>query len=308
MALYLDVIWLLNWFFDCLLLYWSAVLLKKRPAPWRIGLGGLIGSLIIILAFTPFHLLADKVYMKLLFSVFMVLAVFGFNRFNVMLKALMTLYLVTFLSGGILLGLHYFFQSHILAMHPERYQGINRFGDPMSWMFVVFGFPIAWQFSKRAIGNIEMTQIAYEQMAEVSIKIKDFHCSLKGFIDSGNQLYDPISRAPVMIVSLTDLESRLPADMLELFRNPQAFLEHQAPISYSWEDRIKIIPAKVVGKDHQLLIAVKPDEIKIFQGDKTFQYKNGLVSFAFQELSSDGSYQCIIHPKMLTGVPIQNVS
>ncbi|MDQ7861319.1 sigma-E processing peptidase SpoIIGA [Peribacillus frigoritolerans] len=65
MTLYLDVIWLLNWLFDCLLLYWTAIILKRRVALWRVCIGGLIGSFIIVLAFTPFYAIADRVYMKI---------------------------------------------------------------------------------------------------------------------------------------------------------------------------------------------------------------------------------------------------
>ncbi|MDQ0879669.1 sigma-E processing peptidase SpoIIGA [Peribacillus sp. V2I11] len=54
MTLYLDVIWLLNWLFDCLLLYWTAIILKRRVALWRVCIGGLIGSFIIVVGIHSF--------------------------------------------------------------------------------------------------------------------------------------------------------------------------------------------------------------------------------------------------------------
>lgn len=203
MTLYLDVIWLLNWSFDCLLLYWTAIILKRRVALWRVCVGGLIGSFIIVLAFTPFYAIADRVYMKILVSLFMVLATFGFNRFNLFMKSVATLYFVTFLSGGILLGLHYLFEFQIVSKDPSQYAGINRFGDPVSWIFVMIGFPLAWQFSKRTLEGMEMTKLTHEQMVSVSVKISDFEGTFNGLVDSGNQLYDPITRSPVMIISLS---------------------------------------------------------------------------------------------------------
>ena len=149
MTLYLDVIWLLNWLFDCLLLYWTAILLKRRVPFWRVIAGGFLGSLIIVLSFTSYHLLADRVLVKLLFSIFMILTVYGFGRFKVFVKNLAALYFVTFLSGGILLGLHYLFEYNVLSGQHTMYKGINQFGDPVSWIFVIIGFPLAWQFSKK---------------------------------------------------------------------------------------------------------------------------------------------------------------
>lgn len=64
---------------------------------------------------------------------------------------------------------------------------------------------------------------------------------------------------------------------------------------------MRIIPCKVVGKDQQLIIAIKPDQIIIEKGTECFVVTKGLISFTQQELSSDDSFQCIVHPKMLTG-------
>ncbi|WP_160118357.1 sigma-E processing peptidase SpoIIGA [Bacillus sp. V59.32b] len=309
MTLYLDVIWLLNWLFDCLLLYWTAIILKRRAAAWRIIFGGLIGSSIVVLAFTPYHYLVDNLYMKLSFSVFMIVAVFGFIRLKVFLKNLASLYLVTFLSGGILLGLHYLFQFNIHTLRPGMGAGINRFGDPVSWIFVMFGFPLAWQFSKRAFGSMEMTNITFDQMARVYVKMEGFECSVDGLIDSGNQLYDPLNRSTVMIMSLEGTEKTgIPNDVLELIHDPDVLLQHQDSFDYTWSERMRIIPSKVVGNDHQLLIAFKPDWINIHHNGKEYHVHKGLISFTVQKLSSDQSYQCIVHPKMVTGIPDQNAS
>ncbi|KMY49364.1 sigma-E processing peptidase SpoIIGA [Peribacillus loiseleuriae] len=308
MTLYLDVIWLLNWFFDCLLLYWTAVLLKRRVPFWRVLAGGFLGSLIIVLSFTSYHVFADRVLVKLLFSIFMILTVYGFGRFKVFVKNLATLYFVTFLSGGILLGLHYLFEYNVLSGQNTMYKGINQFGDPVSWIFVIIGFPLAWQFSRRTLESIEMTKINHQQLVKVTVKIDDFICSVEGFIDSGNHLYDPISQSPVMILSLNGRENTIPKDMVALFENPDILLNDVGSTHYTWTERLRIIPSKVVGNDHQLLTAIKSDWIEIIQNKDIFRVKTGLVSFTFQKLSADGKFECIVHPKMVTGIPVRAVS
>lgn len=307
MTLYLDVIWLLNWLFDCLLLSWTAVILKMKVSLWRIAFGGLLGSMIILLAFTPYRELADQVPIKLLFSVVMIVAVFGFSRWMTFIKRLACLYFITFLSGGILLGLHFLFEYKIVSESPNRYAGINAYGDPMSWVFVLIGFPIAWQFSRRTLKSIEMNTLSFNQLVEVSIKIDFFECTLAGFIDSGNQLYDPITRSPVMIVSLWGSEDSVPPDMLKLFKEDSFHLNGHNQ-EYTWSNRIRIIPCKVVGKDHQLLTAIKPDLIRIKHKNDQFEIERGFISFTLQQLSPDNRYQCIVHPKMLSGVPTLHVS
>ena len=41
------------------------------------------------------------------------------------------------------------------------------FGDPISWMFVVIGFPAIWFFSKKRIEDIETKSIQYDELVMV---------------------------------------------------------------------------------------------------------------------------------------------
>ncbi|VWA41068.1 Sporulation sigma-E factor processing peptidase (SpoIIGA), partial [Bacillus altitudinis] len=81
-VIYLDVIWLLNFCFDLLLLLLTAFILKRQVKKRRYMLGALIGSSIVLLLFTPFAMIVSHPLGKLLFSVLIVLGTFGFQRFR----------------------------------------------------------------------------------------------------------------------------------------------------------------------------------------------------------------------------------
>ena len=66
-----------------------------------------------------------------------------------------------------------------------------------------------------------------------------------------------------MIVSIVGRESEIPADMLPLFENPDKLLQQGEITEYTWADRIRVIPYKVIGQNHQLLTAIKPDVLQI---------------------------------------------
>lgn len=302
MKVYLDVIWALNLLFDAFLLYLTAIILKRQVKIWRLALGGAIGSLLIILSITPFHAAAGHPVGKLIFSIMMVLAVFGYKRFRFFIKSLMTFYVTTFLLGGTLTGVHYFIQFDMDLASNVAMNHIKGFGDPISWLFVLLGFPLAWHFSKRNIEQFEMTKIQYESLADVEVRFMEMDFSVKGLIDSGNQLYDPISKMPVMILSIANCLDHMPSEIKRIAENPDSVLTGDGNFSPQLENRMRIIPCKVVGQEHQLIIAFQPDNIKITTNESTFIAEKGLISFSAQELSADGSFQCIIHPKMLAGM------
>ena len=301
MTVYLDVIWALNFLFDTLLLYLTAIILRRSVSKWRLLLGGLLGSTIILLAFTPLHSFSSNPFTKLLFSIFMVFTVFGFKRFRYFSTGLMTFYLTTFLLGGSLIGIHYFVNFDFQLSTSVLLASVKGFGDPISWLFVVLGFPLAWHFSKSNFDKIETTKIHYDQLVSVTIVINElkFHC--KGLVDSGNQVYDPISKLPVMFVSLKNRIDELDPAIQQLALDADDVLFGTKKIPEQLEGKMRIIPCKVVGKEHQLIIALKPDEIIIELQQERIVTKKGLISFTMQELSSDDSFQCIVHPKLLAG-------
>lgn len=264
-------------------------------------MGGIVGSIIILLSITPLNDYSNHPATKLFFSFLMILAVFGYKRLRFFLNGVMTLYLVTFLTGGALIGVHYFIQFDFQLASNVALRSIQGFGDPISWLFVLLGFPLAWHFSKTTIGNIEITKIQYDQIVDVSIKIDDVLMNFKGLIDSGNGLYDPISKMPVMFVSLKKMTD-IPEAISILANEAESIISGEERLPSEWEFKLRIIPYKVVGQEHQLIIAVKPDEIMIDNGKEALQVEKGLVSFTFQQLSSDDAFECIVHPKMLTGM------
>jgi len=300
--IYLDVIWALNLLFDAFLLYLTALILKRQVKLWRVALGGFIGSLLIILSITPLHAAAGHPAGKLFFSIFMVLSVFGYNRLRFVIKALMTFYVTTFLLGGTLTGVHYFIQFDMDLASNVALNHIKGYGDPISWLFVLLGFPLAWHFSRRNIEQFEMTKIQYESLADVEVQFMGMSFNIRGLIDSGNQLYDPISKMPVMILSIVKLMEQMPKDIRRIAENPDCVLSGEGDFSQELENKMRIIPCKVVGQEHQLIIAFHPESIKITNGNEIYIAEKGLISFTAQELSADGSFQCIIHPKMMAGM------
>lgn len=298
MTVYLDVIWALNLFFDTLLLTLTAIILKREINYFRLFAGGFVGSIIILLAITPLNDYSSHPAAKLFFSVLMVLVVFEIKRIKDFIQALMTLYFTTFLIGGAIIGVHYFIA---FDMDLSSKMLVGSFGDPISWLFVLLGFPIAWHFSKSSVEKIEMTKIRYDQIIDVCIKIGSSEMDFKGLIDSGNQLYDPISKMPVMFISLHNPEKKIPESILKLANDPESIILENEVVSEEWEHKMRIIPYKVVGSEHQLIIAIKPDQIAIEKEGELLLVEKALVSFTMQSFSSDNAFQCILHPKMLTG-------
>ncbi|MFD1705805.1 sigma-E processing peptidase SpoIIGA [Siminovitchia sediminis] len=308
MTIYMDVIWLLNFLVDSLLLWFTAIILKRQVSMWRVILAGLMGASLILFTLTPLASWAAHPLAKIGVSGCMVWTVFGFKRLKLFVTCLLTFYFSTFLFGGILLGTHYFIRYDIELQTAVSLDSIRGFGDPVSWLFVAAAFPVAWYFSKKRVEDLTASSVEYDVLIDLTIHINDLDFQMKGLIDSGNQLYEPISKTPVMVLSITRLKDQLPAVIQHLSvrqNNPLDFV-HELPDE--WSNKMRLVPAKTLGDNNQLLCAFKPDALYIHMGQGQRAVKKALIIFTDQELSSDGQFQCIVHPLMVEQSVIQPAS
>lgn len=299
MTVYLDVIWLLNFCFDGLLLWLTAIMLKRNIVWWRMAAGALIGSLSVLLMFTPFSLYVQQPFIKLVFSFLIVLISFGFKRFRYFFENLFTFYFATFMVGGGLIAVHYFLQSEIQMTKGALMTYSFGTGDPVSWLFVLIGFPILWLFSRKRIDGIREKKIRFDSIVDVMLTFDGVSISLKGLIDSGNQLYDPITKTPVMIVSANEMKDVLPPTLFEIMKLQNGLTSLYDERIGKWSHRLRLIPYRVIGKEQRFLLAVKPDRMMICYEAQWIEVQKGLVGLNEMSLSTDEEYQCIVHPKMI---------
>lgn len=270
----------------------------------RLICGALIGSSIVLFLLTPYFFIMSHPLVKLLYSLVMVFMTFGFKRFRYFIQALLTFYFSTFLLGGGMLGVHYFLSTDLLIFDGMIATRSTGFGSPISWSFVVIGFPILWYFSKSRLEDMEVKKVQFDQLVDVSITIEDHSISLKGLIDSGNQLSDPITKSPVMIVDAHKVKGFLPEEIIEKSTGIESFSTNDS--SHPWESRLRIIPYRGVGQQNEFLIAIKPDLVRIIKKEEVMYVKKVLIGISHSTLSSDDEFDCIIHPKMLLQSSIQS--
>ncbi len=228
---------------------------------------------------------------------------FGYRRFKFFWQATITFYITTFILGGGLIGLHYFFQYESPFSKSLLIASVKGFGDPISWVFVIIGFPVIWFISTKQSEKWEMSKIRFNETVKVYVEMMGMKWNFTGLVDSGNQLYDPITKLPVMIVSTNQLKDELPSEILKTSQNPDEYLNGSILLPQGWDYRLRMIPARTVGQSGELLVAFKPDQIVIETKAGQIEPK-GLIAFSSHSLSSEGMFDCIIHPKMMTKLPV----
>ncbi|WP_188654820.1 sigma-E processing peptidase SpoIIGA [Pontibacillus salipaludis] len=305
LTIYLDAVWLLNFFLDWMILLLTHSLSKSRSPRYRLALGAVVASLLVPLnLFYPSSLWATPAG-KGLFSLLIIFTSFGYRNIRLFARRLFLFYFVTFSIGGGLFGLYYFLNEQIFVSSGVIVTYQTGFGDGISWLFVLIGFPIVWIFSKRRMDQLVVQKIKYDEILPVSISVNNHVQQLMSFVDSGNQLVDPITKQPVIICDEAVMKGWFKEEEWENIHQVQQTLNFEL-IPEGWTDKFRIVPYQGVGGTSQFMLVLKPDWIRLTIKDNPITVDRVLIGIQFGQLSPDESYQCLLHPHLLKSIAVDS--
>src|SRR5690625_4621689 len=138
----------------------------------RLLFGAFIASLAVPISLYFPHTVLNHVLGKIFYSFVIILCSFTFRSIYQFVKRLFIFYFVSFSVGGGLIGLHFIFQQPITLSNEGFLTFHSGLGNPISWLFVLIGFPIVYLFTKRRMDKHGIDKIRYQQICPISITLK----------------------------------------------------------------------------------------------------------------------------------------
>ena len=172
MKIYLDLILIINFIIDYLLLYGTKKILKNKTSIKRILLGSIIGSISSLLM-----IYQNNIIMKILISILIIIITFGINN---IIKNTTYFYLLSIILGGTL----YLFDLNIYKLN---YQILLLISPILIYLYIK--------------ENIKYKNI-YLNNYIVEIYINNKLYKLEGMIDTGNELKDPYKKRSIILVNI----------------------------------------------------------------------------------------------------------
>ncbi|GAB2542892.1 sigma-E processing peptidase SpoIIGA [Gracilibacillus alcaliphilus] len=289
MIIYVEVIWLLNLLLDWMLLLLTQSVTKHETKWYRLFLAGLFGSLIVPITFIFPDVNLHSLWIKVCYSLIMIWIAFPFRNLAYFGKSLFSFYFMTFAIGGGLIAIHFLLSAENHASQP--YLASHH----IHGLFVLIGFPIVFFFTKYRMDHHRMQQFQQQFFYKVTIQWSGKLLCTTGYLDSGNHLVDPLSHHPVIMVDEGLLSQWMDQEEIyDLRTASQSFGETDLLQAkhFQW------IPYQGVSGEQQMMLAFKPDYLKVELPNQTITTSKVLIGIQFGHLVADGSYHCLLHPKL----------
>lgn len=260
MTVYVDVLFVLNFFITYLLLLVTRALTKTCAKSYRLLTGAFIGGLYSLVIFVPSLNAFTTVLARLAASAIIIFAAFGFKRLAPFAKSVMCFYFSNLIFLGIILAIWLTLKPKGIVINNDTVY----FDIPASVLLVLA--LVSYVISIAVIKLYNYT-ISKKELYSLTIFKDDNKWHLFAFLDSGNKLTEPFSNYPVIIVDKNKL-------------------------SYSAE---RIIPYNTVGGEG-MLEAFRPDKVIVSNGKKSFECNNVYIAVGNVESTE---FSAILNPQML---------
>ncbi len=197
MKIYLDLVIIINYLFDLILLFSVNYILKRNAKISRILLGALIGSLTLFILFFKLNTTSLLIY-KLIVSILMLIVSFGYRDFNYFKKNFIYFYLVSMLMGG---GI-YFLNSQF--SYTNNGLLFNHNSLKISYLIILIlafllftKYILSFKDLKNNYSNYYQCKIYFDQSNYVTVN---------AFLDTGNKLKDPYTNKSIILLNKNKLE------------------------------------------------------------------------------------------------------
>ena len=285
MTIYIDLIFLENIFMNLIIIYATAIILKKELKIIRIALGSIIGAIYACVYYISNLEIYSNIILKIILSLVIVYISFNSKTIKGFLKELLIFYLTSFTFGGVTFALLYFISPKDIIFQDGVLVGIY----PLKMILIggLIGFIIII-ISFKSIKN----KIAKKDMAcIIKIKIKEKEVTAKAIIDTGNFLKEPLTGKPVVIVEKNLLENIIPGDLLN---GLEKIISETNNLEEKYLSKIKLIPFTALGTENGLLLGIKPDEFTINYQEKENQIKDVIIGIYDKKLSKSNKYNALV--------------
>ncbi|GFZ31441.1 sigma-E processing peptidase SpoIIGA [Clostridium zeae] len=263
MKVYVDVILLENFVINLFLITITLQTVRIKFSFVRASLGSILGAFYTLLYFFPSLSVAVSLPVKLLIPLIMIFITLGRLNFLVLIKSTGIFLLWSILLCGFIFA---------FSLMNNPYDLFSAFTLKNIYLkYMLLALMIIYVFAYRTIIFIRdrksLTDFFYE--IEFSDNSKNFR--VKAFLDSGNELTEPATTLPVILINKNYLEG------------------------FSGEGKgALIVPYKVINGGKGSLEGFRMNQIKLYKDDKLISTKDAVICLCKDQFSPYDDYGALL--------------
>lgn len=262
MYVYVDVLILQNFIVNFFLLYVVMQRVRVKVSMGRIIISAAFGALYVITIIVPELHVLTLLPIKLLIAFLMVFIILGRKRLRMAIKASVIYILFSMLLCGFIV---------LIQLNNFESRGYIFFNTQFTYKSILIALMLLYILLHRVIAYVRDRNAIYDYTFNCEIGMKDIKVNIRAFLDTGNELREPVSNLPVIILEK------------HIYMNLAAKSKDKLYISY-----------RVINGGVGRMEGIKPTYIKLYTKEDEFQYIEAIIACSEGKLSSINDYNALL--------------
>lgn len=286
MTIYIDIVLIENLIMNFIILLATGIILKEKIKIIRLLSSSLIGAIYSVVSYMSILEIYSSMILKIILSIVIVYVAFNPQTIKKLWKDILIFYLTSFVFGGAAFALIYVVKPQDILMKNGLFLGTY----PLKT--IILGAIIAFAIILTAFTVVKSKITKKDMFYEIEINLNGKKIETTAMLDTGNQLKDPLTNTPVIVVEHTLLYDCLPKEILNNLENLLGGEFDSIPEEYM--SKLKYIPFSSLGKQNGMLLGIKAENIKIKGTDKEEEKKNIIVGIYNKSFTKRGEYRALM--------------
>ena len=302
LEVYPDIVFAINFFIDLVLIFLVKKVNKKSSTKLRLILAAATGAIcaVIVSIFPWMNPIIKFVLMYAAASLLMIVIAFGKLKLLDMIKQWIVLNLITYFVGGFINSIYYHTNLRISLINLGK--GIIL--SDLSYLYVFVAVGVITIVALFVLWLLRIYLIHRPLLYDVDLFLENRHIRTRGLMDTGNCLYDPILRRPVMIMESSVVDELLTPRIRQEMDMAMSYLEGKTEEAdnHQYSDgifRFSFIPYRTVGKCGMLL-GIRLDKVIIHTENESICNERVTAAICDNRLTGGREdYHVILHKELL---------
>lgn len=283
MVYYVEYVFAENFLIDFILLFITGKLIKRIIVYKRLIAASIIGALYVILTAYIGKDFMTYFIVKLSVSVLMIMVAFDTKGILANIRVILCFYMTSLIMVGIITALYYLTYDRLT---------VNAIV-----LSLFLGYAGLHFFFKEIKARIDKSNY----MRTMTISMGNASSTLKAFIDTGNELTDPMTGKPVIVVNIESLrnilDKKLYSGILKFYSNKES--NYETLLSENNNYNLKIIRYNTISSKGEMMVIVTPDNIEIKGKATSIQSVDAVIGIYPKKISQKEDYDALLFHKIL---------
>lgn len=283
MVYYIEYVFAENFFIDFILLFITGKLIKKMIIYRRLIIASVIGALYVILTAYIGRDFMTYFIVKFSVSILMIMVAYDTKGIIANVRVILCFYITSLIMVGIITALYYLDY------------------DKLTVNAIVFSIFVGYAALHFFFKEIKARLDKNNYMRSVTIGIGDKSKILRAYIDTGNELTDPMTGKPVIVVNIDSIKNILGDDLyngiLCFYKNKASNYENL--LSTNDKIKLRIVKYNTISSIGEKMVCIVPDNIEISDDDKNIINADAIIGIYPKKISQKDDYDALLFKKLL---------